>query len=48
LSLAEVENSPLLFPGGSMICDMDVAPGSVLITASVAESPDAAVLTLGA
>ena len=31
-----------------MICDMDVAPGSVLITASVAESPDEAALTFGA
>jgi hypothetical protein len=45
----ETENSPFLFPGGSMICDIAVAPeGSELITASVAESPEVAALTFGA
>src|SRR5580704_5798756 len=35
---AEIENSPLLLPGGSMTSDMDAPDGSVLMTASVAES----------
>jgi hypothetical protein len=48
-SLTETENSPLLFPGGSMISFIaDGGAGLVLITVRVAESPDVVAAIFGA